>query len=131
MDLAAYIRDFNTLSRAEVVDRYYTDDCVIHMPSFMAPPDGTVRGKADWLLVLEESEETIKETVTLIESAQKEDLVMAEFDILYVSKNEEPEFVMGPLRAGTPSTFRFFGSYYLRSGSIFRLDLAWWPNAVT
>ena len=61
---------------------------------------------------------------------QEGDRILAEVDITFVTPDGRPDFPLGPLEPGRPSTFKFFAVYHLRGDRIARLKLGFWPEPI-
>ena len=125
MDYERYIEDFNRNDERATVDRWFTEDLVVEVPGQV------VRGRDDWTAFLEHSHAGgVRETLRPVEVLQTGDRVLAEVDITFVTEEGRPDFPLAPLRAGRPTTFKFFAVYHLRDDVICRLKLGFWPDPV-
>jgi hypothetical protein len=125
MDYERYIEDFNSGDERATVERWFTDDLVVEVPGQV------VRGVDDWVGFLEFSHAGgVEETLTPVEVLQQDGRILAEVDITFVTQDGRPDFPLGPLEPGRPSTFKFFAVYHLRDDRIERLKLGFWPQPV-
>jgi limonene-1,2-epoxide hydrolase len=125
MDYERYIEDFNRNDERAMVDRWFTEDLVVEVPGQV------IRGVEEWVGFLEFSHAGgVRETLRPVEVLQGDGRVLAEVDITFETADGRPDFPLGSLGAGKPSTFKFFAVYHLRDDRIARLKLGFWPEPV-
>ena len=125
MDFAAYVESFNAGDEPRLGSLFFTDDIVF---------DGGNRsflGRDAFTAYLEAVSASIRQTMTPVKVVATADHVMAELDIMFTARTDQPDFPFGSLLAGEAMTLRFFGSYYLRDGRIARIHLGNWSEPVT
>jgi hypothetical protein len=125
MDYERYIEDFNRNDERAMVERWFTDDLVVEVPGQV------IRGVEDWVAFLEHSHAgDVHETLQPVLVLQDDGRILAEVDITFETAQGRPDFPLGPLGPGKPSTFKFFAVYHLRDDRIARLKLGFWPEPV-
>ena len=126
MDYERYIEDFNRSDERAMVERWFTDDLVVEVPGLV------IRGREDWVAFLEHSHAGgVRETLRPVEVLQRDDRILAEVDITFVTADGRPAFPLAPLRPGEEATFKFFAVYHLRDERIAHLKLGFWPEPVS
>lgn len=124
MDYRQYIEAFNTGEDAQLVEQWFTEDCV-----FQSGPR-LLHGRDQLLEFLEWAHDGIREIIRAQTVLQDENHLFAEIDMDFHATRDRPDFLFGALQEGDFLTVKFFVLYRLRGGKIAYLKSATWPTNV-
>jgi ketosteroid isomerase-like protein len=121
LDYAKYIEAFNTGNDAELVERWFTEDC------FFQSGARKIRGRKELLDFLNWAHDGIREIIRAKTVLTGENRIFAEIDMDFHATRDRPDFVFGPLKKGEFHTVKFFVLYHIRDGRVAHLKAAPWP----
>ncbi len=124
MDYKRYIQAFNSGDDAQLVQDWFTEDCV-----FQSGPR-LLRGRAELLEFLHWAHDGIREIIRAQTVLQNENHLFAEIDMDFRATRDRPDFLFGALKRGEYLTVKFFVLYLLRDGKVAHLKAAKWPPNV-
>ena len=122
MDYARYIQAFNSGDDAQLVEEWFTEDCIF---------EGSTRryeGRKGLLEFLTWAHDGIRELIRAQVVLQDENNLFAEIDMDFVATRDRPDFLFGALKQGEFLTVKFFVVYTFRDGKISHLKSATWPT---
>ncbi len=121
MDFKQYIRAFNSGNDAQLVEDWFTEDCI-----FQSGPR-LLHGRGELLEFLNWAHDGIRELIRAQTILQDRDHLFAEIDMDFHATRDRPDFVFGALRKGEFLTVKFFVLYTLRDGKVAHLKASSWP----
>jgi hypothetical protein len=124
VDYNRYIQAFNTGNDAQLVQDWFTEDCV-----FQSGPR-LLHGRAALLEFLNWAHDGIREIIRAQTVLKDENHLFAEIDMDFHAARDRPDFVFGALRKGEYLTVKFFVLYRLRGGKVAHLKASTWPPNV-
>jgi limonene-1,2-epoxide hydrolase len=116
-----YIAEFWTGDDEALVERWFTDDCV------MISGAREMRGKAELLAFLKWAHDGVREVPRVQKTAREGDTLFAEVDMDFHATKPRPEFPFGALAPGDLVTVKFLVAYTLRGGKVAVLKSMTWP----
>lgn len=124
MDFNRYIQAFNSGRDAELVEEWFTEDCI-----FQSGPR-LLHGRDALLEFLNWAHDGIREIIRAQTVLQDENHLFAEIDMDFHAIRDRPDFLFGPLKEGEFHTVKFFVLYRLRDGKVAHLKASMWPPNV-
>lgn len=124
MDYKRYIQAFNSGADAQLVEEWFTEDCI-----FQSGPR-LLRGRAALLEFLNWAHDGIREIIRAQTVLQDENQLFAEIDMDFHATRDRPDFIFGALAQGEFLTVKFFVLYRLREGKVAHLKASTWPPNV-
>lgn len=121
LDYAKYIEAFNTGNDAELVERWFTEDCIFQSGA------RKMQGRKALLNFLNWAHDGIREIIRAKTVLTGENRIFAEIDMDFHATRDKPDFLFGPLRKGELHTVKFFVLYHIRDGKVAHLKAATWP----
>jgi ketosteroid isomerase-like protein len=121
MNYEEYVALFNTGDDQALVERYFTEDCV------MIGAGRISRGRAELLAFLRWAHDGVREIVRPQRVVQSGDTLMAEVDMDFIASKARPDFPFGELFPGDILTVKFLVAYTLRGDQIVELKSMTWP----
>ncbi|MGH8261806.1 MAG: nuclear transport factor 2 family protein, partial [Steroidobacteraceae bacterium] len=121
MDYNRYIQAFNTGEDAQLVQDWFTEDCV-----FQSGPR-LLHGRAELLGFLNWAHDGIREIIRAQTVLQDGNRLFAEIDMDFHATRDRPDFLFGALRRGELLTVKFFVLYTFRDGRVAELKASKWP----
>lgn len=121
MDYKQYIQAFNSGEDAQLVEEWFTEDCI-----FQSGPR-LLHGRAELLKFLQWAHDGIREIIRAQTVLQDESHLFAEIDMDFYATRDRPDFVFGALAKGEFLTVKFFVLYRLRDGKVAHLKASTWP----
>lgn len=121
MDYQQYIQAFNSGDDAQLVEDWFTEDCIFETQPRVR------RGRGELLEFLHWAHDGIRETIRAQTVLQDESHVFAEIDMDFHATRDKPDFLFGPLEQGQFHTVKFFVLYLLRNGKVAHLKASTWP----
>jgi ketosteroid isomerase-like protein len=116
-----YVREFNQGEDVNLVDRYFTEDCV------MISTSGVRRGRQELKKFLHWAHDGVREIIRPQLVLRDGRQLFAEIDMDFVASKARDDFPFGALRPGDILTVKFFALYTLRDGLIAELRTMTWP----
>lgn len=120
-DYDAYIAEFWTGNDEALVERWFTDDCV------MISGGREMRGRAELLAFLRWAHDGVREVPRVQKSAREGDTLFAEVDMDFHATKARPDFPFGALLPGDLVTVKFLVVYTLRDEKVAVLKSMTWP----
>jgi SnoaL-like domain len=124
VDYKRYIQAFNTGEDAQLVQEWFTQDCI-----FQSGPR-LMHGREKLLEFLRWAHDGIREIIRAQTVLQDESHLFAEIDMDFHATRDRPDFLFGPLKRGEFLTVKFFVLYRLREGKVAHLKASTWPPNV-
>ena len=124
MNYERYIQAFNSGSDAQLVQDWFTEDCI-----FQSGPR-LLRGRSELLEFLHWAHDGIREIIRAQTVLQHENHLFAEIDMDFHATRDRPDFVFGALAKGEFLTVKFFVLYLFRDGKVAHLKASTWPPSV-
>lgn len=124
MDYKRYIQAFNSGGDAQLVNEWFTEDCI-----FQSGPR-LLHGRQELLQFLNWAHDGIREIIRAQTVLQDENHLFAEIDMDFHATRDRPDFLFGALAKGEFLTVKFFVLYRLREGKIAHLKSSTWPPNV-
>lgn len=124
MDYKRYIQAFNSGNDAQLVQEWFTEDCI-----FQSGPR-LLRGRGELLEFLHWAHDGVREIIRAQTVLQDEHHLFAEIDMDFRASRDRPDFPFGALKPGDVLTVKFFVLYQLRDGKVARLKASTWPAGV-
>ncbi len=121
MDYRQYIQAFNSGNDAQLVQDWFTEDCI-----FQSGPR-LFHGRGELLEFLNRAHDGIRELIRAQTVLQDGNQLFAEIDMDFHATRDRPDFVFGPLKKGEFLTVKFFVLYRLRDGKVAHLKASSWP----
>ena len=121
MDYRQYIQAFNSGNDAQLVEQWFTEDCL-----FQSGPR-VLHGRGELLEFLNWAHDGIREIIRAQTVLQDDEHVFAEIDMDFHATRDRPDFVFGALKKGEFLTVKFFVLYRLRDGKVAHLKASTWP----
>jgi hypothetical protein len=124
VDYKQYIQALNTGNDTQLVQEWFTEDCI-----FQSGPR-LLRGRGELLKFLEWAHDGIREIIRAQTVLRDEHHLFAEIDMDFHATRDRPDFLFGPLAKGEFLTVKFFVLYTLRDGKVAHLKSSTWPANV-
>ena len=124
MDYKRYIQAFNSGEDAQLVEEWFTEDCI-----FQSGPR-LLRGRDELLGFLRWAHDGIREIIRAQTVLKDDSHLFAEIDMDFHATRDRPDFVFGALAKGEFLTVKFFVLYRLREGKVAHLKASTWPPNV-
>lgn len=121
LDYTQYVETFNTGNDAELVERWFTEDCIFQSGARQ------MRGRKELLEFLNWAHDGIREIIRAKTVLTGENRIFAEVDMDFHATKDKPEFVFGALKKGEFVTVKFLVLYAIRDGKVAHLKAATWP----
>ena len=121
MDYHRYIQAFNSGTDAQLVQEWFTEDCVFQSGARV------LHGRDELLGFLNWAHDGIREIIRAQTVLQDDEHLFAEIDMDFHATRDRPDFLFGPLKKGEFHTVKFFVLYRLRDGKVAQLKASTWP----
>ena len=121
MNYEDYITVFNTGDDESLVERFFTDDCV------MTGGSREYHGMDELKSFLAWAHDGVREVMRPQNILQGRELIFVEVDMDFHATSERPDFPFGHMHPGDLITVKFFVTYTLRDGRVAELKSMTWP----
>lgn len=120
MNYEAYVAQFNAGDDAYLVEKYFTEDCIV------ASARQFLRGREAVLKFLESAHDGVREIMRPQVVLQDQHHIFAEIDMDFHASKGRPDFPFGALLPGDTITVKFFMVYRTRGEQIAEIRSSAW-----